>query len=365
MIFFILLVVLMLAIAFAYRDAYKGNIVPLSYKPPQICPVSFKAANMKPCKVDADCSECLNSFCQEVPQAAMYSLNKKDQARLPKGKYCLPQKIDNLSCNPYTSVPVLAKDPATKRFMWRCQCKDSTKINNVGLKGDCTNVKACLPGKLVCPPSGASCTPGEVWDGTWDPSHGVCSCPTGFFALNKQQLCARDKCYPGKVNSQGLCQCSGPRTQDQLGDWTSYVPNPTQNACLYDTCNPLGYLEGGRCVCNKGAIPVNRPDGTKVCTSPCGDGTPGTNPCAGRGTCVVEDGEYKCIECRFPYYQDKTTRCKSIVKPTGSFCDADYECENNSCGRDLHSTLGMWRQTFGVPIYKKCQAPSGRGYGGL
>ncbi len=380
MIFFILVVALVLAAAFAYREASQGYLVPLSYKPPQICPVSFKAANMKPCKVDADCSECLNSFCQEIPPTAVYSLNNKDQARLPKGKFCLPQKINNLNCNPYTSIPVLSKDPALKKFVWRCQCKYPAMINNAGVMGDCTNVKACAPGKLVCPPSAnpndtdpsKRCTPGAVWDGSWDPIHGVCSCPAGFFALNNdplQKLCKRDKCYPGKTSSSGLCDCSERKTKDSLGNWTSYMANPTENACLYDTCNPLGYLEGGRCVCNKGAVPVIRPDGKKVCVSPCGDGTAATNPCAKRGICVVEDnqpyGRYMCVSCRFPYYQDDTFRCKNIVKPTGSFCDADHECENKVCNRDSHSTTALWRQSSNIPNYKKCQAPSGRGFGGL
>lgn len=378
MIFFILIVILTLAIAFAYKEASRFTITPLSYKPPHICPVSFKAANMKPCNVDADCKKCLNSFCQEIPRKAMYSLNKDDEAKLPKGKFCLPQKINNLKCNSYTSIPVLSMDPTVKKFFWRCQCKNPTMFNNVGVKGDCTNVKACLPGKLVCP-SGATlddpdptkrCTPGEAWDGTkpWDPHYGVCSCPKGFFALKNQKLCKRDKCYPGKVNKQNQCQCSHVKNMN-LGKWTSYVPNPTRDVCLYDTCNPNGYLEGGRCVCNKGSIPVNRRDGTKVCVSPCGDGTNETDPCAGRGTCVVQNenprGRYSCIKCRFPYYQDATTRCKNIVKATGSFCKAGFECENKRCGKDLDSTLNMWRQSFGLQIYDKCQAPKGRGYGGL
>lgn len=380
MIFFILIIILVLVTAFAYKEASQVDLVPLSYKPPQICPVSFKAANMKPCKVDSDCQECLNSFCQEIPLTARYTLNDKDQAKLPKGGFCLPQKINNLNCNPYTSIPVLSKDPVLKKFFWRCQCKYPAMINNVGLNGDCTNVKACAPGKLVCPPKAnpndpdpsKRCTPGEDWDGSWDPIHGVCSCPTGFFSLNNsnlQKLCKRDKCYPGKATPSGLCDCSEPKTKDSLDNWTSYEPTPTKDACLYDTCNPLGYLEGGRCVCNKGAVSVIKPDGKKVCVSPCGDGNPETNPCSGRGTCVVQDnqpyGRFKCISCKFPYYQDKSTRCKNIVKPSGSFCDADYECENKSCGKDLNSTFSMWRQSVGLPIYNKCQAPSGRGFGGL
>jgi hypothetical protein len=315
----------------------------ISFKPPKICPVSYQSENMQQCKTDADCSHCVNSTCVDTEtNETLFSVDGEKSTKLPTGSFCIPKKIDDtVPCNKFTGLQVLTKIPAMKKFLWRCHCKNPNIVSNKGVWGDCTHVTACGKGNLVCPPNGifGKCLPDQIWtqESDWDPSLGVCLCPKGLKFVegrNGQKLCVNDNCFPG-IEIANRCVCNQTRRQNENGEWISDVPSASGQSCVPDPCNPNGYFENGRCICNPKSVPKKDESvvGGWTCESPCGT-TEKNNPCGNRGKCVVDvnyPNNYRCFQCKYPNFQDENQLCLNIVKPSGSRCNHNSECETGFC----------------------------------
>jgi hypothetical protein len=296
------------------------------------CPISFHKERLKRCITDLDCNSCLNKKCIDVKDDYKYTMEGQALS-VPNGRWCLTPKITELKCNPQTGDSILAK--RGKEFVWKCNCKYPAIVRNAGPFGDCSEVVACDGGDLVCPSGESKCVAGEKWTekSSWDPTLGICKCSEGYKFLDQegQKLCVKDQCFPGFTNDRGHCICPKPEKID--GEWKSYTQ--FKGKCIKDPCNPHGYFNGKKCICDKGSI--NNADILSPiqasCKSPCsGD----ENPCKGKGKCYLNDkGEPKCKDCYYPHYQDKSGMCNAIVKHGNVECKSNIECETRACGKTL------------------------------
>ena len=331
-------VVILLLLLGAYMYS-KENILPkkhLVIKPHDKCPVSFTGDRLKPCSVQDDCNACDVSLCTTVTDEKPYRYTRAGEVlKIPNGKWCLPPKATEIKCTKTTGERVLTYDRVLKNYVWRCRCKDPNNVRNAGLFGDCTEVVACNGGELVCPEGSDQCTAGEKWDETktWSPEIGVCKCSQGkkYVVHNGRKLCEIDGCFPGHTDGEKGCIC--PRASKVKDGWSSTIS--FNGKCIPDPCNPSGYSEGGRCVCNKGGIPYQdslSPTGW-ICKTPC---DPETNPCGKRGRCTFDaTGKVRCEDCRYPNYQSDDGLCNNIVKSGNVRCEHSYECETRACDKTL------------------------------
>lgn len=346
---FILVVVLMISVSYIYYlYRHSKHIIPPHLKN---CPVSFNQTELVECEINDNCNNCLQTprLCISVNDNNPYTFEKNASiVKIPDGKWCLPPHAKTLQCNKFSGDPVLSQQG--KDFVWRCQCKYPKLVRNAGPFGDCSEIVACgkleqPKNNLVCPPNSIACNPGESWNlnPNWDPSAGICRCQTGekFIQQGETKLCVKDTCSPGKTVNN-TCKC--PEKKNKNGsDWISYINQDKQ--CKQDPCNPHGYFDGTKCICNKGSISFQ--DDTSpigwICKSPCDKGN---NPCGNRGTCIFdENGIATCTKCTYPNYQSKDKMCNNKVKPSGSKCENSFECETG------------WCSTFCAPIFtfqKRC-----------
>lgn len=312
------------------------------YKQNIKCHPSFEKNRLVRCSKDDDCTHC-NKLCVTVSDTKPYSYNRNNSSlNVPNGKWCLTPHPKSLPCNPKSGQPTLTHDVDTNDFTWRCQCKYPQIVRNAGVYGDCSEVVACGGGKLTCPPNSLDCKPGTEWknDKSWSPIKGVCKCKDGkkfIQSANNEKLCKPDSCFPGKSTvDDDFCDCpDGKKTKN---GWVSYLSYKTK--CTPDPCNPHGFWNGIKCVCDapsidylEGLSPVQH-----VCKSPC---SAENNPCNKKGTCWINSsGIAKCKNCKYPFYQDKTNTCNNVVKHGNVECKHHYECETRSCA------------TYNSPLFK-------------
>ena len=364
------------------------------------------------------------------------STNPDKCVNIPDGDWCLPVQITSDKCNPFTSIPVLTKI-SDRLWKWRCQCRYPHLVTKNNIDADCDQVIACdrqvnPKNNLVCPPQdcnpkcnldkevccGGICTPkstcdpkckdgetccngfcwapackeGEPWDGTYDPTFGVCSCSnpgsrpfkkydtvTGEYILE----CVSDFCNTengGHYDSNNnTCACDA--KTGSKGNWKSFVNCPEDvidesgnggidfkgqcqpvgqscdpgetcdHQCWKDPCNPLGYYDKtlGKCVCDAPLSiegqSTSSPVGS-ICLSPCDSEGP-NSVCGGisgplvRGTCYINNaGEPKCNSCRSDngFVQDPSGLCQQNCTTTGNNCDTtpygccpNIKCRNDYC----------------------------------
>lgn len=350
---FIITTLVVLFSSYIYSRVYEAPKTHLAFRHHDVCPVSFEPARLKHCSDHTDCQRCDNTICTEVANSSPYEYTRAGETiNVPNGKWCLPPKAVEIQCNIQTGNPVLTHDPNLKKFLWRCQCRNSKLVRNSGVYGDCDDVVACGDGDLVCPDGASVCKPGEKWKDNpiWDPNIGVCSCPNGKKYVTHQgfKLCEVDSCFPGQTKQDKTCECPAPVKENN--QWLSTIPT-INGKCIPDPCNPSGYSKGGRCVCTKGSIPYRdefSPTGW-ICKSPC---DPKTNPCGDRGMCTFDStGKVRCANCRYPNYQSSDGLCNNIVKHGNVECQHNYECETRSCDKTL---APIWKIGDG----KKYCAPS-------
>lgn len=231
--------------------------------------------------------------------------DEKKQCFLKPGSYCLPVKMTDIYCNPYTSDKVLELDGNV--YQWKCICKNTSQFT-----GDfCDHIKVCGMDSTDNPSKNndrglikkrdKDKPDIQYWsakESTWDPiKESECLCPNEY-ANNKLLACLPNtcgngsqgsttddcKCFPGYINCADI---NKDKTTDNRGlcSIPSCIPDPCRNG-KYDTTI-------GTCVCNENYTKLI--DSNSIlgysCKNPCNP-----NPCGDRGTCkVVTDDDDKII----------------------------------------------------------------------
>jgi hypothetical protein len=357
--FVIFIISILIVTWYVYMQRKRDNHTHILSKmmPHNKCPLTIHKDSLVSCHDDDNkcgaCEEDKPRVCTVVNADNPYSYKLKSNdnpLNVPTGKWCLPPKSTDLTCNPMTGDPVLTKRGSD--YIWRCQCKYPKLIDNAGVYGDCSEIAACgakLAGStntLVCPDGSTTCTPGQPWseDPTWDPMAAVCRCGPyqKYIERGETKLCVDDECFPGETdpNNPGQCLCPDGKT-DADGNNVSYVSHNGQ--CIDDPCNPGGTFDGRTCVCNKPQT-VAKLDILSplkwTCSSPCDWRN---NPCGTKGTCKInKDGRAICTDCVFPNYQSKDNRCNNIVKPQYARCKSGLECESRICGKQCKLQRWGW-----------------------
>lgn len=357
-----ILILILGALAASYlwwRSRPKGG--QLTFQKFNSCPISYDPRKLVACDDDENkCSSCSQDprVCVSVTPDNPYTLDPNDGSLpfdLPTGKWCLPPKATDLPCNRLAGDPVLSK--LGKGYVWRCRCKYPNLVRNAGPFGDCSEVVACdklqnPTNNLVCPPKSEFCQPGEEWNGTWDPTAGVCACAANkrYIQQGSEKLCVTDTCFPGQTDpTLGTCNCPE-KGQTEDGSWSSYIVH--NNRCITDPCNPHGYFDGVKCVCNEHSIPYqdSQSPTTWVCKSPCSGQN---NPCGNRGTCVFDKtGKTSCTNCKYPNYQSDDGMCGNFKKSEYSVCTSSDQCETNFCTRGCATEVeSIWKWATGTNKY--------------
>jgi len=136
------------------------------------------------------------------------------RCKLKNGSYCLPTKMNEIDCNPYTGRKILSLN-ANGKYEWKCVCVDETRFG-----GDhCDIIKLCGLNGTTNPKSGTNfglknTKNGEYWSGTslWSPfpdtdSGNTCVCDTSKTSNDKTLTCVNNSCAPGKVNPKDSSKC--------------------------------------------------------------------------------------------------------------------------------------------------------------
>lgn len=272
--------------------------------------------------------------------------------------WCLPAEVKTLPCNQFTGFPVLAKKG--NDYVWKCQCRDENLFINAGEFGDCIQEVACgaqanSNNYLVCPEGSSFCTPGTKWldEKNYDPSKAVCHCATGYTTGNNHE-CIQNTCVPGTLTTEpgsNIPTCNCPDKTGSPGSWNSYILCPSNTVdicspeapkCIKDPCNPHGYYDGTKCVCDENYKPYL--DSTSLvgysCYSPCDDAN---NPCGvgplKRGDCYYDTVNQKasCRNCTGFWTQqskedDPNQLCTKQLGMLGDSCQNDSDCVTKGNG---------------------------------
>lgn len=345
---------------------------------PVTCPLTTDSTQLISCdpKDVKSCSACTNGLyaCYTVNKENPYTYKEQNSTivmKVPDGTWCLPTKTTSLKCTETTGFPILTKISNTENA-WTCHCRYPELFTTKGPYGDCMYEVACNKadgetGRLVCPEKATFCIPGQPFDGTWDPSVGVCACKDSYTYVDKPnpedpsrnaKFCLQDTCYPGKTDPKDptRCDCSNISTATLTNEgYETYLSYPGDitppegtyptKTCIRDPCNKGGVYDSsavGGCRCDKLATKVVddpfSPTGFS-CSDPCvpdKNNPSAESVCGGRGTCtVVTDSEGKskaeCINCKYPYFNDPSMRCLGQKKASGTSCSNGDECITGVC----------------------------------
>jgi len=251
--------------------------------------------------------------CTKVDQNNKYNVNiSEDNCKDPfqwdktvnkcylkDGSYCLPQKMIDITCNPYTSDKLLTLNGNV--YEWKCICKNPFKFD-----GDtCSNIKVCglndgttnpinpnnpkLSRALIRKDS----SPSDYWNinSTWDPfKDSICLCKEHEEYDEKTQSCLPTRCEPGTQKTDKICDCpTGYISCDKINlsngqeKGICYMPS-----CVPDPCGVNGKLgNSDLCECNENYYDLIDPNSVigHSCQNPCIT----NNPCGDRGDCFIWD----------------------------------------------------------------------------
>jgi hypothetical protein len=219
------------------------------------------------------------------------------KCQLKNGKYCLPVKMNNINCNPYTSDKVLTLDE--NLYQWKCLCKNPYKFTGL----DCSNIKICgmfgssnnpnLNNNRALIQKGTRLKP-DYWkkDSKWDPlTDSECLCNEGEFNEEKSQSCLPTTCGQGASADSTNKECIGcPKNHISC----HRINTPDKGICIIPSCIPdpcggegkgnLSDSNDSDCICDPEYFDLPDPNSVigHSCQNPCLD-----NPCGERGTCYV------------------------------------------------------------------------------
>ena len=222
---------------------------------------------------------------------------------LTDGSYCLPEKMIDITCNPYTSDKLLTLNGNV--YEWKCICKNPFKFD-----GDtCSNIKICGLNDGTTNPSNPNnsklsralirknSSPLEYWiiNSTWDPfKDSECLCRENEKYDEKTQSCLPTTCGFGAntdpSNKNKCLKCpTGYISCDEInlsnGQEKGICSMPS---CIPDPCGVNGNLGNTeKCVCNKNYYDLIDPNSVigHSCQNPCIT----NNPCGDRGDCFIWD----------------------------------------------------------------------------
>jgi len=218
----------------------------------------------------------------------------KKQCFLKPGSYCLPVKIPDIDCNPYTSDKVLNLNGNI--YEWKCVCKNTSQFT-----GDfCDHIKVCGMDSTDNPSKNnerglikkESSNSHVFWtkESNWDPiKDSECLCPDEY-ANNELLACLPNTCSgggkPGQTTDDCICDSEFINCADINKDTTT--PNKglcSMPSCIPDPCRNGKYnKETSTCDCNENNTKLI--DSNSIlgysCQNPCNP-----DPCGDRGTCKV------------------------------------------------------------------------------
>jgi len=136
------------------------------------------------------------------------------KCQLKNGNYCLPVKMNEINCNPYTSDKVLTLNG--NLYEWKCVCKNPYKFTGT----TCSNIKICgMFGSLDNPNTNNNralikkgTSPPDYWNenSDWDPldvNNSKCLCKENEFYEEKSQSCLPGTCGGGKPDPNNKKAC--------------------------------------------------------------------------------------------------------------------------------------------------------------
>ena len=236
--------------------------------------------------------------------------DETQKCQLKDGKYCLPDKMVDIYCNPYTSDKLLTLE--NNLYKWKCVCKDPFKFDGP----TCSNIKICglrdgtsnpnPYNKRALIRSGTSSKP-DYWDykkSVWDPikdTECICGEKETYFSNTKR--CLPNTCGKGgttdptdnrscKDCADGYISCDRINISTEVPDkGICFMPS-----CIPDPCSGGGDNKNGSlspntdvCMCNDGYFDL--PDPNSVIGHSCQNPCETHNPCGKgdeqRGDCYV------------------------------------------------------------------------------
>ena len=237
---------------------------------------------------------------------------------LKDGNYCLPKIVNDINCNKFTGRKLLALNPITNLYEWKCVCKEPTKLSNIGtLNGDCDHINLCGIDSSDNPSGNRglvySLDETVFWDAktsNWDPLDDTkikCKCNPGEVYNPIFKSCMPNSCLPGQIkpNDSNSCNCptgyidcssityrydpSAPTGQYNTGICT--IPSCVPDPCVGnsgDSINNYYDADTNSCICNKSKnftnTYVSNNGFGQVCKDVCGTRD---NPCGSRGDCYL------------------------------------------------------------------------------
>ena len=284
--------------------------------------------------------------------------DEKMQCQLKDGKYCLPDKMVDIYCNPYTSDKLLTLE--NNLYKWKCVCKDPFKFDGP----TCSNIKICglrdgtsnpnPYNKRALIRSGTASDPiPDYWDykkSVWDPiTDSECICGEKETYYSKTKSCLPNTCGKGgttdptdnrscKDCADGYISCDRINISTEVPDkGICFMPS-----CIPDPCSGGGDNKNGSlspntdiCMCNEGYFDL--PDPNSVIEHSCQNPCKTNNPCGERGDCYVWTKENDNIVWTIVCYDSSILPCKQYsFKNRDNYLASDFTLKNQG---DSSSTI--------------------------
>jgi len=252
---------------------------------------------LKTCETTEDCYSCFGNYECKYSDGSIETEN----GFLPKGNYCMPYEIQDITCNKFTGRKVLAKATDKDVYKWVCLCENDTQFTNKGNDSNCSGIRLCGMDGMTNEESKdrhlINKHTGKIWDASdesWDPTKdGVCSCGNNEVPNDTIFTCNSDSCYPGTKNGENSCLCpTGYINCSDVnylgtGDERMSLGVCDPGTCILDSCSPGVWNNNTKhCECPAGTnnVPsINSATG-EICIDWCKSSF---NPCELRGKCTV------------------------------------------------------------------------------
>jgi hypothetical protein len=301
------------------------------------------------------------------------------RCKLKNGSYCLPTKMNEIDCNPYTGRKILSLN-ANGKYEWKCVCVDETRFG-----GDhCDIIKLCGLNGTTNPKSGTNfglknTKNGEYWTGTslWSPfpdtdSGNTCVCDTSKTSNDKTLTCVNNSCAPGTVNTKDSSKCNCPPYFVDCVDISGKVDDNGVpyfsgickiGSCVPDPCHVDGILGNmydkntNMCVCDESQGYIVAQDSSNSFGQTCKKACDGNGPCGNRGDCYVyptvkDNNNLWDIVCINEGSEQQTckTSSKIVIRNVGSGLYLGVNTDTNtlvlSTDRNIPSNLQNYEFSF-------------------
>lgn len=336
----------------------------LNPKTIQKCDTDLNKCESCICSSDSSLSGCMS--CTVVDEKNPYYFDfdqdscggdsltwENGKCKLKNGSYCLPTKMNDIECNPYTGRKILSLNKNGK-YEWKCVCVDETRFGGE----NCNIIKLCglngttNPSRKNGVDIGLKNTKnGQYWSekSNWSPfpdkdSGNTCVCEEGKISNDNTLTCVNDSCQPGTTNPNDpkSCKCPPPyidclHISQKIDDnGIPYYSGVCKiGSCIPDPCyvdgNPNNKYDKNTnmCVCDESAGYIVAQDSTNSFGQTCKKACANNGPCGEgldkRGDCYLYQSVYDnnnlwdivCIN-EGSEQQNCTTSSKIVIKNVGS-----------------------------------------------